>query len=295
MSAQILDGKELARTLREGLGPVIQKVQSKRGRPPCLVIVACGGDPARESFLKTKVAACEKAGIQARVERLPESVSEGEALNRLRRLAADDGADGILIETPLPPRLNFEQLLNSLPPSKDVEGLGAFNYGRLFSFKGFAELEASGHPIPCTPHAVIRLLLKTGVVPAGLRAVVMGRSNILGKPAAHLLTTLDATVTVCHSKTPDAAAHLKGADIVVAAMGRPRLITGEMLKPGAIVLDAGMNEVDGKLCGDVEFESASQVASYITPVPGGVGPVNVALVLSNLVGLAGRDHDKGLP
>jgi methylenetetrahydrofolate dehydrogenase (NADP+)/methenyltetrahydrofolate cyclohydrolase len=284
MSAKVLEGRPLAQKMRAALTGRIAAFKRASGRAPSLAIVAADDNPVTAAYIRAKLKACASVGIDAAVHGLPGM--EGGVLSLLGRLARDGSVDGVILVRPFPGETDHRRIAEAIPPSKDAEGMSPANFGAAFLTKTYAE--ACSGILPCTAHATVELLLSAEVPVAGRTAVVVGRSNILGKPTAHLLDTLDATVTLCHSRTPRLESHLAAADIVVACLGRPCFIRGSWLKQGAVVLDAGINAVDGRICGDVDFESALKTASVITPVPGGIGPVTTAVLLSNLVRLAER-------
>ncbi|MCX5796394.1 MAG: bifunctional 5,10-methylenetetrahydrofolate dehydrogenase/5,10-methenyltetrahydrofolate cyclohydrolase [Elusimicrobia bacterium] len=288
MSAKILDGKAVAAALRAGLQSDIAAVREARGTPPKLAIVTHTSEESAGAYLRAKLKAAAEAGLLAQAYPCPDGAGPGELGGILARLGADDAVDGIIVEQPLPKGFDPALVFSAIPQGKDVEGVNPVNYGRFFLAKTAAEIAGCGAFPPCTVAAVIALLGETGSSAAGREAVVVGRSEILGRPAAHYLSALDATVTLCHSKTADLAGHVRRADIVVAALGRANFIKGGWIKPGAVVLDAGMNRHGGAWVGDVEFAAAAQRASFITPVPGGVGPVTTAVVLANTVEAARR-------
>ena len=288
MAAKLLKGKKLSDRLRAELKARAEAVTESRGAPPGLAILSIGGDPASQIFLRNKLQACKEVGVEATVEALHAAISEAEVQRILAALAENPAVDGIILDLPLPEHLDARRLTEAIASDRDVEGVTTANYGRLYTVKSFAALRDSQALLPCTANAVIRLLLETGVDPRGLDAVVVGRSNIVGRPTAHLLSCLDATVTLCHARTRDLAAHLRRADILVSAAGKPRFIRGGALKPGAVVLDAGMNGEGAGLCGDVDFDSAVKVAGHLTPVPGGIGPLTVTCLLENTVLAAER-------
>jgi len=275
MTAKIIDGKSLAAAVRASVGPAIEQLAA-RGRRPGLAVILVGDDPASRIYVRNKVRACEETGLRWELHEYPAGVDEATLLARLAELDRDARVHGILVQLPLPAHLDTQRVLAAISPSKDIDGFHAQNLGALVSGKpGF---------VPCTPAGVMRMLESEGVPLAGRHAVVVGRSNIVGKPAALLLLQRDATVTICHSKTVDLAAITRRADVLIAAVGRARLITAEMVKPGACVIDVGTNRLaDGKLCGDVDFGRVKEVAGWITPVPGGVGPMTVAMLVSNTV------------
>lgn len=264
------------------------KLADERGEAPLLAIVAIGADSPSEAYLKSKLQSCRAAGIETSVHSLPRGTTEQEAIGVLDDLAKNVQVDGIIVEVPLPHHLDARRLTARIPPEKDVEGVTERNFGRLFATRTVAELESGGVFVPCTASAILSLLEATGVDPKGREAVVIGRSNIVGKPVAHLLTCLDATVTLCHTKTRELSEHVRRADILVSAAGRPGLVLGAMLKKGCVVLDAGTTYEGDVVKGDVDAASAAKVASWLTPVPGGVGPVTTAALLSNTVIAAER-------
>lgn len=273
MACEIIDGKAIAAEIRAEVRTRTSKLQ-KRGIIPGLAVVLVGDDPASAIYVGNKEKACIDAGINSEVIRLKASTSEAELLQLVQELNRRPDIHGILVQLPLPAHIREEEVINIINPDKDVDGFHPVNAGRLFS----------GRPrlIPCTPYGCLRLIKRTGIDIAGKEAVIVGRSNIVGKPAAALLLSEHATVTICHSRTNDLAGITKRADILIAAVGKAGIITGEMIKPGALVLDVGMNRLSsGKLTGDVDFSSASQVAGWITPVPGGVGPMTIAMLLVN--------------
>jgi methylenetetrahydrofolate dehydrogenase (NADP+)/methenyltetrahydrofolate cyclohydrolase len=280
MAAQILDGKSLAAQLRAG---VKQKVAhlAQRGIRPGLAVILAGEDPASRVYVRNKVRACEETGVRSSLFEYPSSVSEGELLSRIDELNGDPALHGILVQLPLPGQVDALRVLDAVSPAKDIDGFHDVNLGALLA----------GKPglVPCTPAGVMRLLEHAAVPLAGRRAVVIGRSNIVGKPLALLLLRKDATVTICHSKTGDLENVARQADILVAAIGRAKLVSAAMVKPGACVVDVGVNRLaDGTLAGDVDFHAAKNVAGWITPVPGGVGPMTIAMLLENCVYAAGK-------
>ncbi|MDT3680163.1 MAG: bifunctional methylenetetrahydrofolate dehydrogenase/methenyltetrahydrofolate cyclohydrolase FolD [Burkholderiaceae bacterium] len=283
MSAKILDGAALAKSIRADVAQRAAKLATA-GRTPGLAVILVGDDPGSAIYVRNKVKDCEEAGIRSTLDRLPASTTQQALLARIRALNEDDSIDGILVQLPLPPQIDPFTVIETISPTKDVDGFHVASAGALMTGQpGFR---------PCTPYGVMRLLEQAGAQLRGAEAVVVGRSNIVGKPQALLLLAADATVTVCHSRTRDLAAHTRRADILVAAVGRARMITGDMIKPGAIIIDVGMNrDENGKLCGDVDFDSASRVASWITPVPGGVGPMTRAMLLVNTIEAAERKQE----
>ena len=286
MSAVLRDGQALAAAMLAALAPSVAAVRQARGAAPRLAIVCGGTDASSKAYLKSKLKACASAGIETEVHAWPAAGGQGEALGLVANLAVRPGLDGIILEQPLPEGMDGLELLSLLPPNRDVEGVHPRNYGRFFLAKTALELAAPGIVAPCTAAAVMALLAKSGVPPAGREAVVVGRSEILGRPAAHFLSALDATVTLCHSKTATLRRHVERADILVACAGRPELIKGDWIKPGAVVLDAGMNPKGKAWIGDVAAKGARERAAFLTPVPGGVGPVTTAVLLANVVAAA---------
>lgn len=273
MSAEILDGKKLAAEIRGEIKESVRKMTEK-GTVPGLAVVLVGEDPASKVYVRNKKLACAEVGIHSEEYTLPESTSEEELLSLIDELNRKSDIHGILVQAPLPPQINFKTVTEHILPQKDVDAFHPFNVGKImigdFDF------------LPCTPAGVMELIKLSGISVSGKKCVVVGRSNIVGKPQAMLLLKENGTVTVCHSKTENLAEETKRADILVAAVGRAEMIKGDMIKPGAVVIDVGMNRnKEGKLVGDVEFSSASNVAGYITPVPGGVGPMTITMLLKN--------------
>jgi methylenetetrahydrofolate dehydrogenase (NADP+)/methenyltetrahydrofolate cyclohydrolase len=273
MNARIIDGKKIAAGIREEIREQVLELQRKTGKVPGLAAVLVGDDPASASYVRSKTKACQEAGIFSRHLTPPADIRQADLLALIRELNGDPAIHGILVQLPLPKHLDERAVLEAVNPGKDVDGFTFANIGRL--------VENRPQFVPCTPAGIIELLDREGVGISGKHAVVVGRSEIVGKPVAFLLLHRHATLTICHSRTADLAAETRRADILVAAVGRPRLITGAMLKPGAVVIDVGINRVEGKLVGDLDFDSAVQVASAITPVPGGIGPMTVAMLLRN--------------
>ncbi|MFA4843693.1 MAG: bifunctional methylenetetrahydrofolate dehydrogenase/methenyltetrahydrofolate cyclohydrolase FolD [Candidatus Margulisiibacteriota bacterium] len=276
---KIIDGKLIAATIRGEVKNEIEKIKISGGRVPGLTVILVGDDPGSQVYVRNKERACQEVGISSEVKRLPATTTEAQLIELVRTLNADDKVDGILVQLPLPKGNDEIKILNEISPDKDVDGLHPLNMGKLF--KG-----EKGGLIPCTPQGAIELILSTGIEIRGKEAVVVGRSNIVGKPLAMLLLQHHATVTICHSRTKDLGAVTRRADILVAAIGQPKMITGEMVKPGAVVIDVGTSRVGEKLAGDVDFESAKDVAGYITPVPGGVGPMTIAMLMKNTLAAA---------
>jgi methylenetetrahydrofolate dehydrogenase (NADP+)/methenyltetrahydrofolate cyclohydrolase len=274
MSARILDGKAIAQKVRDEVKVGVARFVATHGRVPGLDVVLVGEDPASVVYTRNKEKASIEVGMRGRLHRLPADASQDVVLAQVRELAADPSVDGILVQLPLPRGLDERAILDAVPVDKDVDGFLPASAGLLAT--GRAGL------VPCTPRGVMRLLAEAGAQLEGARAVVVGRSNIVGKPMAQLLLAANATVTIAHSRTRDLAGVCRGADILVAAVGKARLIQGDWVKEGAIVIDVGTNRgADGKLVGDVDFEPAKERAAWITPVPGGVGPMTIACLLEN--------------
>ncbi len=273
MTAQLIDGNALARDIRADVALRVGALLA-RGRQPGLAVILVGDDPASQVYVKHKVADCESVGMRSILDRLPADTPQAALLARIRALNADPAVHGILVQLPLPPHIDANQVIATISPAKDVDCFHVASVGALMAgLPGFK---------PCTPNGCMRMLQAAGVDPRGKHAVVVGRSNIVGKPMAMLLLQAHATVTICHSATPDLGAMTRQADILVAAVGRRNMITADMVKPGAAVIDVGMNRNEaGKLCGDVDFAAVKEVAGWITPVPGGVGPMTRAMLLVN--------------
>jgi methylenetetrahydrofolate dehydrogenase (NADP+)/methenyltetrahydrofolate cyclohydrolase len=277
MPAQLLDGKTLARTIQAEIAVEVAEFIENNGVVPCLATVLVGADPASEVYVRNKRQACERVGMESRHFPLPAETSEEELLDLVHKLNRDDDVHGILVQLPLPKQISEQRVLLAVSAAKDVDCFHPENVGLL----------VQGRPrfLPCTPHGVQQLLLRNGIDTAGKHVVVVGRSDIVGKPLANMLVQkgagADATVTVCHSRTRDLPAVTRTADILVAAIGKARFITAEMVRPGAVVVDVGINRTETGLCGDVDFGPVSEVASHITPVPGGVGPLTITMLLKN--------------
>ena len=274
MSASIIDGKEIAKQAYKQIKARTAALR-EQGIIPGLTVIIVGENPASQTYVASKEKRALKLGWNSEVIRLPESAGQQELCEIIDRLNADESVDGILVQLPLPKHINELEVLERISPAKDVDGFHIVNSGRLFAgLDGF---------VPCTPKGVIKLIDSTGVDIAGKNAVVIGRSLIVGKPAALLLTARNATVTLCHSRTADIGDYTRRADIVVAAVGKPNFVTADMIKEGAVVIDVGINRVNGELCGDVDFDSVREKAGYITPVPGGVGQMTIAMLMENTV------------
>jgi methylenetetrahydrofolate dehydrogenase (NADP+)/methenyltetrahydrofolate cyclohydrolase len=280
MSATIIDGKQVSASIREELARRTAELKARHGLIPGIGVVLVGEDPASQSYVKSKERTAEELGFYSKTHRVPVETSEAEVLRLVEEFNRDPKIHGILVQLPLPPHINENAVIYAIDPKKDVDGFHPVNIGRLHMGEECF--------VPCTPNGVIELLDRTGVELKGKNAVVVGRSNIVGKPVSMLLLSRHATVTICHSRTRDLAAECRRADVLVAAVGKARLITAEMIKPGAVVIDVGVNRVDGKLVGDVDFEGAAKVASAITPVPGGVGPMTIAMLMKNTLLAAER-------
>ena len=273
MAATVIDGKAVAAEVRERVAAEVSELAAELGRPPGLATVLVGEDPASAIYVRRKREACEQVGIRSFHHEPDGSIAQGELLELLAELNQADEIDGILVQLPLPDQLDAEEIVNALDPAKDVDGLTPASAGRLA--RGEAGL------VPCTPMGVMELLRSAGVDPEGKEAVIVGRSNLVGRPLFSLLLGAHATVTVCHSRTADLGEVCRRAEILVAAAGRPGLVTAEMVRPGATVIDVGTNRTDDGLVGDVDFDAVSEVAGAITPVPGGVGPMTIAMLLAN--------------
>jgi methylenetetrahydrofolate dehydrogenase (NADP+)/methenyltetrahydrofolate cyclohydrolase len=273
--ARRLEGGPIAAEILAAVREDVERLTAERGRSPGLGVVLIGRDAPSVVYLERILRGCEKVGIAGRFVEIEGEATEQHAMAAIEEVNLDDTIDGIIVQMPLPPTIRLRAVVDTVDPAKDIDGIHPLNAGLLrLGYDGF---------LPATAHAAVEILRRSAVEIEGRTAVVVGRSPVVGMPAAFLLVREDATVTVCHSRTTDLAAHVGSADIVVVAAGRPGLITGAMLKPGAVVVDVGINVVDGRIVGDVDFESASAVASAITPVPGGVGPLTNALLLSHLV------------
>ena len=281
MPARILDGKSLAAQVRADVKQKVARL-AQRGIRPGLAVVLAGDDPASRVYVRNKVRACEETGVASSLFEFPAAVSEDALLERVAALDADPAVHGILVQLPLPKHVNAQRVLDAISPAKDVDGFHDSNLGALLA----------GKPglVPCTPAGVMRLIEHAGIALAGCRAAVIGRSNIVGKPLSLLLLQKDATVTICHSRSGDLAAVTREADVLVAAVGRAKLVGPAMVKPGACVIDVGVNRLaDGSLAGDVDFEAVKNIAGWITPVPGGVGPMTIAMLLENCLHTAARE------
>jgi methylenetetrahydrofolate dehydrogenase (NADP+)/methenyltetrahydrofolate cyclohydrolase len=280
MTGRVIDGVKLAATIREDVA-ARAAVLTTKGVKPGLAVILVGQDPASQVYVRNKVAACEKAGLHSVLEQYPADMTQEALLSRIETLNSDHRIHGILVQLPLPKHIDSHRVIETISAQKDVDGFHVSNAGLLMT----------GTPLfrPCTPYGVMKMLESEDVVLRGAVAVIVGASNIVGKPMAMLLQAAGATVTICNSKTRDLAWHTRHADIVVVATGKPGMVTGDMIKPGAIVIDVGINRgADGKLCGDVDYASVKEVAGAITPVPGGVGPMTIAMLLVNTIEAAER-------
>lgn len=287
MTAQIIDGKECAGRVREEVAAKVEAFERRQGRKPGLDVVLVGDDPASHVYVNSKEKMTGQVGMRGLVHRMPATTTQRELLDKVATLNADPAVDGILVQLPLPKGLDAQKVTQSVDPSKDVDGLHPMNAGLLLT--GGTGLR------PCTPSGCMRLIAETGLILAGKHALVVGRSNLVGKPIAFMLLEQHATVTLAHSRTADLAAEVARADIVIAAAGVPELIKGAWIKPGALVIDVGTNRLaDKRLVGDVEFEAAKERAGFITPVPGGVGPMTIAMLLRNTFLAAERHVDRGV-
>ena len=269
----LLDGKQTAKDVRAKVRDEAALAVAKYGDPICLAVILVGEDPASKVYVNNKIKGCAEVGFESRKVVLPETASQDEVLTVIKELNADPKVNGILLQLPLPKGLDEQPLLAAIDPNKDVDGLHVVQRGRLFC--GLPAL------LPCTPYGIMQLLKTYDIDPQGKRAVVIGRSNLVGKPLSIMLLNANATVTICHSRTVDLPAVAREADILVAAVGKANFVTADMVKDGAVVIDVGINRVDGKLVGDVDFEAVAPKCSYITPVPGGVGPMTVTMLLAN--------------
>ena len=280
MTAQLIDGNALAKKIRAEVAERAAALTAK-GRQPGLAVILVGEDPASQVYVSHKVKDCESSGVRSVLDRYPASMSEADLLKRIDTLNRDASIHGILVQMPLPKHIDPQKVIAAIATTKDVDGFSALSAGEL----------ASGLPgfRPCTPYGCMKLIETTGIDLRGKHAVVIGRSNTVGKPMGQLLLQANATITICHSATADLGHHTRQADVVVAAVGRRNTLTADMVKPGAVVIDVGMNRKDdGKLCGDVDFDGVAQVADWITPVPGGVGPMTRAMLLVNTIEAAER-------
>ena len=272
----IIDGKQIAQTLKEQMREQVAALTNQYGRKPCLDVIIVGENPASMSYVRSKIKATEYCGFDGELIQLPETTTQDELLRIIRERNEKDSVDGILVQLPLPKHIDEQCVINAIAPEKDVDGFHPTNVAKLWLNQETI--------VPCTPMGIMALLEQSGTPLEGRHAVVVGRSNIVGKPIAKLLLDKNCTVTIAHSRTADLASVCREADILVVAVGRPQMITGDMIKPGATVIDVGINRIsDGRLVGDVDFESAALVAGAITPVPGGVGPMTITMLMHNTI------------
>jgi methylenetetrahydrofolate dehydrogenase (NADP+)/methenyltetrahydrofolate cyclohydrolase len=282
MPAKLLDGNLLSRQIRTEIATA-SAILSAKGTKPGLAVILVGENPASEIYVRNKVKACEEANIRSRLIRLPANISESDLLDHIHSLNTNSDIHGILVQLPLPQQIDSFKVLESIDPMKDVDGFHVANAGALMTGKPLFK--------PCTPYGCMKLLESIDYPIRGARAVIVGASNIVGKPMAMLLLQAGATITICNSKTKDIGAHTKEADILVVATGIPKMISANMVKPGAVVIDVGINRLpDGKLCGDVDFDEVKYVAGWISPVPGGVGPMTITMLLQNTLEAANHFH-----
>ncbi|MCX4362528.1 MAG: bifunctional methylenetetrahydrofolate dehydrogenase/methenyltetrahydrofolate cyclohydrolase FolD [Clostridia bacterium] len=280
----LIYGKEVAANTLEKITVETQRFCEKYSRKPTLAVIIVGEDPASQTYVRNKINGCKQVGFDSLSYEYADGTPQDEIIDKIKSLANDDRVDGILVQLPLPKGYDEEKILANIPDSKDVDGFNASNIGCLCLNRP--------RTVSCTPLGVMHMLEYTGVDIAGKNAVVLGRSNTVGKPMAMLLLNANCTVTVCHSKTQNISDFTKKADILVVAIGKPKFVTGDMVKDGAIVIDVGINRVDGKLCGDVDFDSVSPKTSYISPVPGGVGPMTISMLLYNTLMCAKARENK---
>ena len=278
---QIIDGKELAKKVRKELKEEVNDLKQK-GINPKLVVIMVGDDPGSTVYVRNKSKACEKVGIEFEEYLFDANFSEEELLNLINKLNKDSSVHGILLQSPVPKHININKAFRAISPDKDVDGFNPINVGNLTIGEDAF--------ISCTPYGIIKMLEEYNIETVGKSAVILGRSNIVGKPMIQCMLNKNSTVTVCHSKTKDIDKVVKGADIVIAAIGKPKFVTADMVKDGVVVIDVGINRLeDGSICGDVDYENIAKKASYITPVPGGVGPMTIAMLLTNVVKSAKKE------
>lgn len=295
----IINGKSIADSIKASLAERISAFPAKYGRSPRLAVLLVGDDPASAKYVHNKEIACERVGIENLTIRLPADTAEQQVLERIAALNSDPSVDGILVQLPLPKHISESRIIASIAPEKDVDGISPANVARLWTERsavipGTDPDPKDSFPIPCTPAGCMRLLKEAGINPDGKNAVVLGRSNIVGLPVAKLLLNAGATVTVCHSRTKDLAEITRRADILVAAIGKPRFVTADMVKEGAVVIDVGINfdPASGVLCGDVDFDAVAARAAAVTPVPGGVGPMTICMLMENTAACFLRNVNK---
>ena len=280
MKAEIISGKIMSEEIRNDIRTRVEKLKTEYDYVTGLAVILVGDDPASEIYVNNKGKGCAEVGIHSETIRMNAETTQEELIGTIRRLNEDPSVNGILVQLPLPRHLDENAVLAEIVPEKDVDGFHLLNVGHLMT--------GTEGVVPCTPKGALKMIRSTGIDLNGKEAVVIGRSNIVGKPMAMLLLQENCTVTMCHSRTKDLAAHTRNADVLVVAVGKPGFVTGDMIKPGAVVIDVGINRVNGKVTGDVDFESASEVAGWITPVPGGVGKMTITMLLENTVEAAER-------
>ncbi|MCW3490266.1 bifunctional methylenetetrahydrofolate dehydrogenase/methenyltetrahydrofolate cyclohydrolase FolD [Dethiobacter alkaliphilus] len=283
MTAKLISGPEVAAAIREQISTELASLKEKTGKVPGLAVILVGEDPASQAYVGNKEKTAGKLGFHSVVDRVSADITQEELLKKIDDLNNDEDIQGILVQLPLPDHIEEKAVIDAIAVEKDVDGFHPINVGNL--------MIGDDCYIPCTPHGCMKMLEHIGYDLKGKNAVVVGRSNIVGKPVALLMLQQHATVTICHSRTADLGAVCREADVLVVAVGRPNMITGDMVKPGAVVIDVGINRVDGKLVGDVEFDSAKEVASHITPVPGGVGPMTITMLMLNTLEAFKRKHN----
>ncbi len=286
-TAFILNGKQISAQIRVELKEDVDAFTRKSGRKPGLATMLVGDNPASQTYVANKIKACAEIGMESIHHPVSASTSMLDLIALMKKLNADPEVDGILLQLPLPHNADSTPALEIMDPGKDADGLHPYNLGQLFEYKNWAEMASGKSPLSCTPHGIIQILQRSKIAVSGRQVVVLGRSKLVGKPVSMMLQALDATVTMCHSRTRDLEAVCRQADILVAAIGQPRFVKTSMVKEGAVVVDVGINrDKEGKLCGDVDFEAVKNKASAITPVPGGVGPMTITMLLHNTLQLA---------
>jgi len=273
MSAIVVSGKDLANKIRTELKEKVSQFIEEKNVVPHLVVILVGDNPASQSYVTGKQKGCEQTNMKSTLIKLPIETKEDELFALVEELNQDSTVHGILVQLPLPKHINESKIINTISVEKDVDGFSPINVGKMVLNEECF--------LPCTPAGIIKLIKETNIDIQGKHAVILGRSNIVGKPVAHLLLRENATVTICHSRTKDLSVFTKEADILIAAIGKAKFVTADMIKPGAVVIDVGVNRVDNKLCGDVDYEPSLEIAGYITPVPGGVGPMTITMLLEN--------------
>lgn len=280
MKAELISGKTMSEEIRKEIAERVEKLRAERSVTPGLAVILVGNDPASEIYVNNKGKGCAEVGMVSETIKMPAETSQEALIAKIRELNADERIHGILVQLPLPRHLDENAVLAEIAPEKDVDGFHLLNVGRLMT--------GEEGVVACTPKGALKMIKSTGIDLNGKEAVVIGRSNIVGKPMAMLLLRENCTVTMCHSRTKDLAAHTRNADVLVVAIGKARFVTADMVKPGAVVIDVGINRVDGKVVGDVDFDSVSEVAGWITPVPGGVGKMTITMLLENTLEAAER-------